>query len=71
MGQQPPPESEQQHEDIKMNLLLTDTLHKAHSQNEGGKTMHIDIWQWTKRVGVSFFESFSIKRKKLWTRWAS
>lgn len=43
MGQQPPPESEQQHEDIKMYLLLTDTLHKAHSQNEGGKTMHIDI----------------------------
>lgn len=24
MGQQPAPESEQQHEDIKMNLLLTD-----------------------------------------------
>lgn len=37
MGQQPPPESEQQHEDFKMNLLLTDTLYKAHSQNEGGK----------------------------------
>lgn len=34
MGQQPAPESEQQHEDIKMNLLLTDTLHKAHSQND-------------------------------------
>lgn len=40
MGQQPAPESEQQHEDVKVNLLLTDTLHRAHSQNEGEDHAH-------------------------------
>lgn len=43
MGQQPAPECEQEHKDIKTHLLLADALHMTHSQNEKTKTMQTDI----------------------------